>query len=49
VFKNRSLKRILGPKREEVTESWIKLHTDLHDLLFVQYYDEQIKDDEMGM
>jgi hypothetical protein len=32
VFENRVLRKIFGPKREEV-ESWIKLHNDeLHDL-----------------
>jgi hypothetical protein len=33
VFENRSLRRIFGPKRDEVTEGWIKLHKEeLHDL-----------------
>jgi hypothetical protein len=26
VFKNRVLKRIFGPKRDEITGSWRKLH-----------------------
>jgi hypothetical protein len=26
VFENRVLRRIFGPKREEVTEEWRKLH-----------------------
>jgi len=26
VFENRVLRRIFGPKRDEVTEEWIKLH-----------------------
>jgi hypothetical protein len=33
VFKNRVLKRILGPKRDEVTGGWTKLHNEeLRDL-----------------
>jgi hypothetical protein len=33
MFENRVLRRILGPKRNEVTEEWRKLHSEeLHDL-----------------
>jgi hypothetical protein len=33
VFENRVLRRIFGPKREEVTEDWRKLHNEeLHNL-----------------
>jgi hypothetical protein len=33
VFENRVLRRIFGPKREEVAEEWRKLHNEeLHDL-----------------
>jgi hypothetical protein len=33
VFGNRVLRRIFGPKRDEVTGEWRKLHNeDLHDL-----------------
>jgi hypothetical protein len=33
VFENRVLKRIFGPKRDEVTGVWIKLHNEeLHNL-----------------
>jgi hypothetical protein len=33
VFENRVLRRILGPKRDEVTRDWRKQHAeDLHDL-----------------
>jgi hypothetical protein len=33
VFENRVLKKISGPKRDEVTGGWIKLHNEeLHDL-----------------
>jgi hypothetical protein len=33
VFENRVLRRIFGPKRDEVTGEWRKLHSkELHDL-----------------
>jgi hypothetical protein len=33
VFENRTLRRIFGPKRDEVTGGWRKLHIEeLHDL-----------------
>jgi hypothetical protein len=33
VFENRVLRRIFGPKREEVVESWKRLHNEeLHNL-----------------
>jgi hypothetical protein len=33
VFENRVLRRIFGPKRDEVTGDWIKLHNEeLHNL-----------------
>jgi hypothetical protein len=33
VFENRVLRRIFGPKREETTGEWRKLHNEeLHDL-----------------
>jgi hypothetical protein len=33
VFENRVLRRIFGPKRDEVTGGWRKLHNEeLHDL-----------------
>ena len=28
VFKNRGLRKIFGPKRDEVTEEWRKLHNE---------------------
>ena len=32
MFKNRVLRKILGPKRDEVTEEWRKWHNEeLHD------------------
>jgi len=32
VFENRVLRRILGPKKDEITGEWRKLHEELHDL-----------------
>jgi hypothetical protein len=32
VFENRVLKRISGPKREEVVGGWRRLHNDFHNL-----------------
>jgi hypothetical protein len=32
VFENRVLRRIFGPKREEVAGGWRKLHEELHNL-----------------
>jgi hypothetical protein len=33
VFKNRVLRKVFGPKRDEVTEDWRKLHNEeLHDM-----------------
>jgi len=51
VFENRVLRRIFGPKRDEVTGGWRKLHnnelSDLHS--FTKYYSsDQIEKNEMG-
>jgi hypothetical protein len=32
VFENRVLRRIFGPKKDEVRGEWRKLHKELHDL-----------------
>jgi hypothetical protein len=32
VFENRVLRRVFGPKRDEVTGEWRKLHEELNDL-----------------
>jgi hypothetical protein len=32
VFENKVLRRIFGPKRDEVTGGWRKLHEELHNL-----------------
>jgi hypothetical protein len=38
VFENRVLGRIFGPKRDEVTGGWRKLHNEeLRDLYFTKY------------
>jgi hypothetical protein len=39
VFENRVLRRIFGPKRDEVTGQWRKLHNkELHNLFITRYY-----------
>jgi hypothetical protein len=44
VFENRLLRRILGPKRDEVTGEWRKLHNEeLHDLYFSPNIGQVIK------
>jgi hypothetical protein len=45
VFENRVLRRMFGPKRDEVTGGWRKLH-NAH---FARYNEnDQLKEDEMG-
>jgi hypothetical protein len=51
VFENRVLRRIFGPKRDEVlTREWRKLHNEeLHDLISSKYnYNNEVEKDEMG-
>jgi hypothetical protein len=49
VFENRVLRRIFGPKRDEVTGEWRKLHNDEHYELFSSpYIIWVIKKNEMG-
>jgi hypothetical protein len=39
VFESRVLRRILGPKKDKVTEEWRKLHNEeLFDLYSIRYY-----------
>jgi hypothetical protein len=46
VFENRLLRRIFGPKRDEATGGWRKLHNeDLHNLYTSP---SQINENEMG-
>jgi hypothetical protein len=49
VLENRTLRRIFGPKRDEVTGEWRKLHNEeLHDLYSSSSIIRIIKEDEMG-
>jgi hypothetical protein len=52
VFENNVLRRIFGPKRDEGTEGWRKLHNEeLHNLYSSQNtirMINQVKEDEMG-
>jgi hypothetical protein len=51
VFENRVLKRIFGPKGDEVTRGWRKLHDnkhhDLYSLQSINSYDS-VEEDKMG-
>jgi hypothetical protein len=51
MFLNRVLRRIFGPKIEEVARGWRRLHIEelCNFLRFTKcYYGDQIKEDEMG-
>ena len=49
VFENRVLGKIFGPKKDEVTGEWRKLHNeDLHDLLTEYYAGGKMEKNEMG-
>jgi hypothetical protein len=49
VFENRVLRRIFGPKRDEVTEDWRKFHAEeLRKLYSSQFIIRMNKKDEMG-
>ena len=49
VFENMVLRRIFGPKMDEVTGEWRKLHIEeLNDLNLTQYSGDQIEKNEMG-
>jgi hypothetical protein len=49
VFENRVLRRICGPKREEITGEWRKLHNEeLHILYFSPNIIRKIKENEVG-
>jgi hypothetical protein len=50
MFQNRVLKRIFGPKRDDVTGDWRKLHNEeLHKLVLLAKHiqNDQVKEDEM--
>jgi hypothetical protein len=49
VFENRVLRRIFGPKRDEVTGEWRKLHSEeLHHLYSSPDIIRQVKSRRMG-
>jgi hypothetical protein len=48
VFENRVLRRIFGPKRDEVTGDWRKLHNELHNLYSSPCIIRVIKSREVG-
>jgi len=50
VFNNRVLRRIFGPRRDEVTGDWRRLHNkELNDVLHTQYRaGDKIEKNEMG-
>jgi hypothetical protein len=50
VFENKVLRRIFGPKRDEVTGEWRRLHNkELYALLLTKYQSgDQVKKTEMG-
>jgi hypothetical protein len=49
VFENRVLRRIFGPKRDEVTGEWRKLHNEgLHNLYSSPDIIRQVKANEVG-
>jgi hypothetical protein len=48
MFENRVLRRIFGPKRDEVTGEWRKLHNEeLHNLYSSPYIIRQVKSRRM--
>jgi len=48
VFENRVLRRMFGPKRDEITEEWRKLHNEeLNDLYSSLYIFQVIKSRRM--
>jgi hypothetical protein len=51
VYENRVLRRIFGPKRDEVRGEWIKLHNqELNDPVFLTQYcsGDEIEKNKMG-
>jgi hypothetical protein len=45
VFENRVLRRICGPKRDDIVGGWRKLHEELH---YLYSLPNQVTEDEMG-
>jgi hypothetical protein len=49
VFENRVLRRIFGPKRDEMTGEWRKLHNEeLRDFFANYNWNNQVEEDEMS-
>jgi len=51
VFENRVLRRIFGPRRDEATGEWRRLHNEeLNDLYYLNQYcaGDKIEKNEMG-
>jgi hypothetical protein len=54
VFENRVLRKILGPKRDEVTGEWTTLHNEQLRILYIitnnneYHYEDKIKENELG-
>jgi hypothetical protein len=48
VFENRVLRRIFGPKRDEITGEWRKLHNEELGELYSTLNIIQVKKNEMG-
>jgi len=47
VFENRVLRRVFGPRRDEVTGEWRKLHNELSDLYFLTNIVRVVKSSRM--
>jgi len=45
MFENRVLRRIFGPKRDEITGEWRKLHNEE---LTIYYWGDKIEKNKMG-
>jgi hypothetical protein len=48
VFEKRVLRKILGPKSDEVTGDWRKLHNEELHNLYSSPSNDQVKEDQMG-
>jgi hypothetical protein len=49
VFQNRVLRRIFGPKRDEIIGGWRKLHNEGLRNFYAKYnYNDQANEDEIG-
>jgi hypothetical protein len=48
VFENRVLRRIFGPKRDEVTGDWRRLHKEELNDITKYYSGDQIEKNEVG-